>query len=84
MSQCEVVFLQQSQLFLSGEQLSMGGDHFNGLLASEVLDVKPQHEHTGKVLVDLALQARVIMRRMAKSQPAQCRQPLGIILNDVD
>ena len=59
-------------------------DQLDGLLTCEVLDVKPQHEHMGKVLVNLALQARVIMRRMAKSQPAQCSQPFVIILNDVD
>ena len=59
-------------------------DQLDGLFASEVLDVKTQHEHTGKVLVNLALQPRVIVRRMTQAQPAQCRQPFVIILDDVD
>ena len=45
-------------------------DQLDGLLASEVLDVKTQHEHTGKILVNLALQPRVIVRRMTQAQPA--------------
>lgn len=59
-------------------------DQLDGLLAREVLDVKPQHEHACKVLVNLALQARVIVRCMTKAQPAQGSQPLGIILDDMD
>ena len=59
-------------------------DQLNGLLAREVLDVKTQHEHTGKILVYLTLQPRVIVRRMTQAQPAQCRQPFVIILDDVD
>lgn len=59
-------------------------DQLDGLFAREVLDVKPQHEHTGKILVNLALQPRVIVRRMTQAQPAQCRQPFVIILDDVD
>ena len=62
----------------------MRGNHFDGLLAGEVLYIKTKHEHAAKVLVNLMLQSGLIMRCMAAAQQTKCSQPICIIIDDVD